>query len=73
MHYDEFKPSDLNLILIAQNAKKFGIDFMSNPRTLELLFSKKQTKIAQPNLEALSHIFEVLERIKQNSQLSNKP
>ena len=73
MHYDEFKPSDLNLILITQNAKKFGIDFMSNPRTLELLFSKKYTKIAQPILEALSRIFDVLDRIKQNSQLSNKP
>lgn len=68
--YEEFRTKDIELLKIIQNAKKFGIENLTNLDTLEILFTKKDLNIKQENLNLTTEIFGILEKIKEDSQLS---
>lgn len=68
--YDEFKAQDLDTLKIIQNDKKFGSIFGGNAQILEILLSKKDINLQAQDLQKIAGIFEGLERIKENSQLS---
>ncbi|AII15265.1 hypothetical protein CIG2463D_1635 [Campylobacter iguaniorum] len=68
--YDEFKTQDLDTLKIIQNDKKFGSIFGGNVQILEILLAKKDINLQAQDLQKIAGIFEGLERIKENSQLS---
>lgn len=68
--YDEFRAQDLDILKIIQNDKKFGLIFGGNAQILEILLAKKNISIQAKDLKKIAEIFEGLENIKENSQLS---
>ncbi len=68
--YDEFKSADLELTLIAQNARKFGIEALQNAEVLKLLFATPAPNLGETTLEAIKSVFSALEEVKRNSQMS---
>lgn len=66
------KNSDIELLKISQNAKKFGLEFGENLALLELFFAPKNFDIDERNLEKIEQIFHAFENIKEKLQLSKQ-
>lgn len=56
--------------LIALNARQFGSDLGQNKDLMKMLLSPKDLGIKSNDLQKASEIFENLEKVKQNSQMS---
>lgn len=56
--------------LIALNARQFGSDLGQNKDLMKMLLSPKDLGIKANDLQKASEIFENLEKVKQNSQMS---
>lgn len=56
--------------LIALNARQFGSNLGQNKDLMKMLLSPKDLGIKANDLQKASEIFENLEKVKQNSQMS---
>lgn len=58
--------------LIALNARQFGSDLGQNKNLMKMLLSSKDLGIKADDLKKASEIFDNLEKVKQNSQMSKE-
>ena len=58
--------------LIALNARQFGSDLGQNQNLMKMLLSPKDLGIKADDLKKASEIFDNLEKVKQNSQMSKE-
>lgn len=64
-----YNQNDPKITLISQKAREFGVDFAANENILKMLFETK-INANKDDFETIKEIFEVLEKIKINSQMS---
>ena len=58
--------------LIALNARQFGSDLGQNKNLMKMLLGPKDLGIKADDLKKASEIFDTLEKVKQNSQMSKE-
>ena len=58
--------------LIGLNARQFGSDLGQNKNLMKMLLGPKDLGIKADDLKKASEIFDNLEKVKQNSQMSKE-
>lgn len=67
---DFMQNHDPKLELIALNARLFGVELGQNKELMKMLLTPSDFGIKAQDLAKASEIFETLEKIKENSQMS---